>query len=1111
MRDSVYRINLDIHTAGAQVQLTAKRGDVARRIYMTLYEDGKPWAHALDGMTRAVLTVVTPEDILISNDCDIRSDGTVVFDFTALTVKDLGVDECELTVYDAEGNVLTSPRFTILVDDTVFETGQIAGAAWKDAIDRAKAEIRETTDAIEEDVNDLKTQTVRFPSVSDMAAAAGDLKPGMQAVTLGRWAPRDGGARTYMIADTDETYSGDGSVRNPLAIELAEGLYAIPLIDDHVTALDIGLRRGIYGENPPYPNDLPRSVYADEDNISAQNSARFQKYIDNLPSFGIDEDTDAAGTFAPMRQIYFPEGTWGFRDPIVIDKCVTVFGVHRGTNSRGYMRDRMNANERDDNTAFSRLVFMGRELSFAPVSKGGTVASAFRAQKEGYQVIISPTPGDQPVDKTVSPQILQTSCLEYSFIYAGSRTTFEDLEIDGYDNYYWDYAETVKYNPNYDGPYTKETYKSLLATRDRNDPGAAHYIYHTFRKQRGISGITHATPQRDADGKIIVLSDGKLSLTWHGWMQVDSCDFYQWSRAGVRACVVDRIKNSTFAYNHFGIEMVSHDLWIMDVYISRGDIGIYSPTHTTTVSNSFIDFMAEFGVSATRTFDKMEIMGSGDTRWVKRTGYHFMGLLHVDYDLAIEFCLLGAYAAKTAASKFTIRGKLVNNGMLYCYPCTRIFEKNRLRSLENERKLTDAVENHADDLDSETLVWNNETNAWETAADPAETATLAYYHQHNDALFAAYAEMKNAHIVLEPTTLEYYGLDDVDEEEILRLAQQESIIPTSAFRAYLNAHPIGIVAQATSEDASGIVAYNEALKNAYLTFAYGIDPAGVTQNRIDNFYRLLGTSHINIEDVWHLHCQANVEVRCTEAKDWDHVDEYGNPERDANGNRITTYYQYPIAGFNYVRAYRGVVNCLFSKDDYYYLPDPTDPEKKRHIPLNMRKSFFQTRDRIYFEPTDRKLDGTKTASDQQYITDSRLDTPVAEQTTQRYITLKHAVTAEGLWTGSVSGYVNFSTQLHPVRDNGGIYSHTFTFDGLSDYSTQLGHSFTVPIYARDYQDAATTDQDPPVMIDGSAVALDAVNAGESIGVATITTEDGAGWVTLQPYKRYVGRILPVKF
>lgn len=1049
MRNSIYKIDLEMHASGAQVQLVARRGDNARRIEARIVDHGIPFRQILPTNCRAVMTVKTPEGLTLSNDCDVRSDGTVVYDFTALTVKDLGMDECELTVYDAEGNVLTSPRFTILVDDTVFEAGQIAGAAWQDAIDRAKAEIRETTDAIEEDVNDLKTQTVCFPSVSDMAAAAGDLKPGMQAVTLGRWTPRDGGARTYVIADTDETHSGDGSVHNPLAIELAEGLYAIPIIDDHVTALDIGLRRGIYGENPPYPNDLPRSVYADEDNISAQNSARFQKYVDNLPSFGIDEDTDAAGTYAPMRQIYFPEGVWGFRDPIMIDKSVVVCGVPRGTDCQGYRSGIRAAGERDDNRAFSRLLFMGREICEAPSSQIGTEATAFVATTTEKHVIISQTPGDQELDATHTP----TSYVEYSFIYAGDHTIFKDLEISGYDNYYWDRADDVKFSSTYSGLPTPTTTSVLLGTRGKDDPGAAHYCYHTFRKQRGISGITHAIPRRDANGKIALGTARAPSLDWYGWMLVDNCEFYQWSRAGVRACTVDRIKNSMFSFNHFGIEMVSHDLWIMDVYITFGDIGIYSPSHTTTVSNSFIEFMAEFGVCVTRTFDKLEIMDEDSGKpWVKRSGYHFDGMLHVDYDCAIEFCQLGAYAAKTAASKFTIRGKLVNNGLLYCYPCTRIFSKNRLHSFEHEQKLTDAVENHAEELDSATLAWNADTNAWEEAEDPAETATLAYYHQHNAALFAAYDEMKNANIVLEPTTLEYYGLDDANDV-----------------------------------------------------------PATIAQNRIDNFYKLLGTSHINIEDVWHLHCQANVEVRSLEGKDWDHVDENGNPLKDADGNRITTYYGFPIAGFNYVRAYRGVVNCLFDKSDLYAVPahDPTDPDKM--IQLSMRKSFYQTRDRLYFEPTNRKLDDTETATDLQYTTDSRLDTPVEEQTANRLITLKHAVTAEGLWTGSLSGHVNFSAQLHPTRDGGGIHTHTFTFAGLSDYSTQLGSSFTVPIYARDDQDAATTTQETPVSIDGSAVALDAVIAGEAIGVATINTENGVGWVTLQPYKRYVGRILPVKF
>ena len=145
MNDSIYRINLDIHTVGSQVFLPVKRGDTARTILIRLTEDYKSYQIA-DGCS-ARFCGKKPDGNYLYNDCTI-SGGIITYNLTSQTTACEGVVECEIQLFDANGKQITSPRFSLVVDGTVYNGEDIASTPEADAL-------KELTDRAERVLDDL--------------------------------------------------------------------------------------------------------------------------------------------------------------------------------------------------------------------------------------------------------------------------------------------------------------------------------------------------------------------------------------------------------------------------------------------------------------------------------------------------------------------------------------------------------------------------------------------------------------------------------------------------------------------------------------------------------------------------------------------------------------------------------------------------------------------------------------------------------------------------------------------------------------------------------------------------------------------------------------------
>lgn len=120
MMNSFNKISLDVQDHGSNVLLKAKRGDTGRLLYITLMDGRKPYA--ITSECYAVFTAKKADGTILFNNCSII-DNLIIYEFTPQTTAAVGKAECEIKIYGAENKLLTSARFTLMVEDTVYNEG----------------------------------------------------------------------------------------------------------------------------------------------------------------------------------------------------------------------------------------------------------------------------------------------------------------------------------------------------------------------------------------------------------------------------------------------------------------------------------------------------------------------------------------------------------------------------------------------------------------------------------------------------------------------------------------------------------------------------------------------------------------------------------------------------------------------------------------------------------------------------------------------------------------------------------------------------------------------------------------------------------------------------
>lgn len=116
MNYTEHKITLDVQKPVSATSICVKKGDNAHRLLITLSEGGYPY-HIGEDCT-AVFSALKPDGTAIFNDCRIEGD-TVIYDMTEQTTAEAGMVNCEIKIYGANGDLLTSASFLLFVEEGV--------------------------------------------------------------------------------------------------------------------------------------------------------------------------------------------------------------------------------------------------------------------------------------------------------------------------------------------------------------------------------------------------------------------------------------------------------------------------------------------------------------------------------------------------------------------------------------------------------------------------------------------------------------------------------------------------------------------------------------------------------------------------------------------------------------------------------------------------------------------------------------------------------------------------------------------------------------------------------------------------------------------------------
>ena len=114
MNYSKYRFNLDMQSNISQVSLPVRQGDTSVNLYIGLTMDGGN-PYLIEEGCRAVFVAKKADGNLLINDCMIEKGTTIRYTLTQQTTSFPGVTDCEIRLYGADGNVITTPRVILVV------------------------------------------------------------------------------------------------------------------------------------------------------------------------------------------------------------------------------------------------------------------------------------------------------------------------------------------------------------------------------------------------------------------------------------------------------------------------------------------------------------------------------------------------------------------------------------------------------------------------------------------------------------------------------------------------------------------------------------------------------------------------------------------------------------------------------------------------------------------------------------------------------------------------------------------------------------------------------------------------------------------------------------
>ena len=125
MNTSKFRFTLDLHKTQSQISIPITLGDTARTWYISLSDGSLPYT--IENGCLAKLEIKRPRGTHIEEFCPIEGNTTIAYHFSQneATAAEDGIHECMIVLYDMDGYILGSPKFTMIVIDRVIGSDDI--------------------------------------------------------------------------------------------------------------------------------------------------------------------------------------------------------------------------------------------------------------------------------------------------------------------------------------------------------------------------------------------------------------------------------------------------------------------------------------------------------------------------------------------------------------------------------------------------------------------------------------------------------------------------------------------------------------------------------------------------------------------------------------------------------------------------------------------------------------------------------------------------------------------------------------------------------------------------------------------------------------------------
>jgi hypothetical protein len=141
-----YRISLDIFKTASQATLPVKQFDTAYRLCINITANGSPYI--ITEGCYALFTAQKPDGKFIINNCTIENN-TIYYQLTKQTTAAIGVVECEIILYDKNGEQLATPHFNIFVDKKACNAEEIVSSSEFNILDNLIKESEEQIAEVE--------------------------------------------------------------------------------------------------------------------------------------------------------------------------------------------------------------------------------------------------------------------------------------------------------------------------------------------------------------------------------------------------------------------------------------------------------------------------------------------------------------------------------------------------------------------------------------------------------------------------------------------------------------------------------------------------------------------------------------------------------------------------------------------------------------------------------------------------------------------------------------------------------------------------------------------------------------------------------------------------